>query len=65
MHWGTFMVGTDRFLHPIEKLTEAWHLHRQQLEAKMLHVLKCGQPHYAAQEKNFSHDIYSTTSFNS
>lgn len=43
MHWGTFYFGTDQFSTPVDYLKAAWKKYEDQLQSKMLHILKFGE----------------------
>ncbi|MCK4651184.1 MBL fold metallo-hydrolase [Candidatus Babeliales bacterium] len=43
MHWGTFKLGSDNFLDPINQLKMAWSKKSKFLEDKKLNILKIGQ----------------------
>jgi len=43
MHWGTFRLGLDKFIDPINKLKMAWADKKSLLNDKQLHIIKFGQ----------------------
>lgn len=41
IHWGTFKLGADTFMMPVDRLKKAWQDNK--LPDDRLHILKCGQ----------------------